>query len=192
MTSTRNFQVSEVTHFNEDGKSLTLIDGRVLVVDAVIFATGFVHDYPFLNKNCNIHVLENRVTPLYKQIVNTRHPTMFFAGVTSWQPTFQIIYLQAVYISKVLAGEIVLPSVKEMVSEQSRDFMSSLKYDWQPSEAHRMSDVVLNYADYLADASGADRMRNYVKNMNLHVHNRREDDVVNYRDDTYSVEDFEL
>lgn len=185
-------EVPEISHFNEDGHSLTVTDGRNLNVDTVIFATVFLHEYPFLSENCGIHVLENRVVPLFKQIVNVQHPSMFFVGVSNWMPLFPIMYLQAVYISKILSGEINLPPLNEMLSEQSHEFHSSLKYDWHPSKAHAMNDIIFEYADYLSDACSADRIPNYVKNIYLHVYQKRKQDVANYRNDAYSQEDFEL
>lgn len=159
-------------------------------MDTVIFATGFIHDYPFLHKDCGIRVIENRVTPLFKQILNIQHRSMFFVGVSNWMPLFPLMYLQAVYISKVLSGEIDLPSVDEMQSEQFREFKASLKYDWHPSKAHCMNDIIFEYADYLADATKADRIPNNVKNTYFHVYKSRKQDVLNYRKAAYPPDDF--
>lgn len=185
------FQVSEVSHFSADGHSVTLADGKTISVDTVIFATGFLFDYPFLDKNCGITVNDNRVTHLFKHIVNINCPSMFFVGIPNWTPQFQLLYFQAVYISKVLANEISLPPADEMLLDESHDFKLKTDQGWPPRKAHNMFGISFKYLDYLADTSCIDRMPRYLRNIYNHVLKTRIQDVMNFRNVTFRREDFE-
>jgi hypothetical protein len=41
---------------------------------------GYKYSFPFLTASCGISVKERRVGPLYKHLLNIRHPTMAFIG----------------------------------------------------------------------------------------------------------------
>jgi hypothetical protein len=41
---------------------------------------GYEYSFPFLTASCGISVKERRVGPLYKHLLNIRHPTMAFIG----------------------------------------------------------------------------------------------------------------
>lgn len=75
---TQKPDVSEVCH---DG-AVKFKDGTTEFIDTVIFCTGYNYYFPFLSAGCDIRVDDNHVTALYKHIVNIRHPTMFFIGMT--------------------------------------------------------------------------------------------------------------
>lgn len=42
---------------------------------------GYNYSYPFLSVDSGIHVDDNYVQPLYKQIFNIKYPTMVFIGL---------------------------------------------------------------------------------------------------------------
>lgn len=55
---------------------------------------GYKYSYPFLSVDCGIHVDDNFVQPLYKQIFNINHPTMAFIGLTKSAINFHLFDLQ--------------------------------------------------------------------------------------------------
>ncbi|KAK4884291.1 hypothetical protein RN001_000562 [Aquatica leii] len=85
-------------------------------VDIVIYCTGYLYSYPFLSDNCDIKVEDNWVHPLYKHVVNIKHPTMFFIGVPFLVPVIPVCDVQVRFALASLANEI-LPSEKDMLKE---------------------------------------------------------------------------
>lgn len=69
-------------------------DGSHQHFSVIIFATGYNFSYPFLSVDTGIHVDENCVTPLYKQIFNIDHPTMAFIGIPFTACTIRVYDIQ--------------------------------------------------------------------------------------------------
>lgn len=57
---------------------LLVLDTTLIIVLFCIFAVGYVHSYRFLSADCGIHIDNNFVQPLYKQVLNINYPTMAF------------------------------------------------------------------------------------------------------------------
>lgn len=81
-----------VKHFTQTGAEFE--DGTHTSFDTVILATGYVYAYPFLNNDSHIHVDEQFVQPLYKQLINIHHPTMVFIGIPFMCCLFPMFDLQ--------------------------------------------------------------------------------------------------
>lgn len=65
-----------------------------------IFA-GYLYNFPFLHESCGIVVEENCVEPLYKHLVNIRHPSMCLIGVPYYVCAFSMFDLQVSYRHRV-------------------------------------------------------------------------------------------
>lgn len=59
-----------------------------------VILLGYKYSYPFLSVDSGIHIDDNFVQPLYKQIFNIEHPTMAFIGIPSSAPNFGMFDLQ--------------------------------------------------------------------------------------------------
>lgn len=65
-----------------NGSELLLSDGSRVKADALILATGYLYDMPFLDKSTGIFIEEGKyVRPLYKQFINIEHPTMAILNI---------------------------------------------------------------------------------------------------------------
>lgn len=60
---------------------LTLQDNSTILADAFIFCTGYLLDYPFLDKRSGILVEKNRLRPLFRDALNVNHLSMIFVGL---------------------------------------------------------------------------------------------------------------
>lgn len=82
------------------GKSLPLFEKRMNskpVIQFLIifeFFIGYKYSYPFLSVDSGIHIEDNFVQPLYKQILNIEHPSLAFIGIPSSAPNFHMFDLQ--------------------------------------------------------------------------------------------------
>lgn len=87
-----NVQLQDnVKRFTATG--VEFIDGTEQSFDTIFYATGYDFSYPFLTVDTGIHVDDNFVTPLFKQVLNIDHPTMAFIGIpftTSTTPTYDL------------------------------------------------------------------------------------------------------
>lgn len=182
--------MTEISQFHEDGHSLTLVDGHTISVDSVIFTTGYSYDYPFLDEECDISVHKNRVTDLYQHIVNIHRNSMLFVGIPHRVPIFKVMYFQAVYVAKLLADEVTLPSVDAMLKNQSKDFQSKIDRGWRRSRAHSLQGMAMEYCDFLANECGTSKIPDNVRNIYAYIAVRREEDIMNYKHDQLKLEDF--
>lgn len=81
-------QVAQVVGAN-DGE-LLLSDGTSVKADALVFATGYLYDFPFLDDSTGIFVEGGKyVRPLHEQFINIKHPTMAILNIPS--PSFGFI-----------------------------------------------------------------------------------------------------
>lgn len=109
------------------GKEVVFEDGTREPIDTIIYATGYKVSFPFLDSELanNEYVEETNDFPLYKRVIHPKHENLFFIGLC--QPLGAIMplaELQSIWISKLLLGEVALPSPaymeKYMANENAR------------------------------------------------------------------------
>jgi len=102
-----------VVEFNET--KITFADGKSCSPDYIIFATGYEHHYPFLDKTNPIITLENNIVkPLYKHLLHIEKPSLAFIGLLTKVHPFPVVEAQARLVEMAWSGEVELPSTKEM------------------------------------------------------------------------------
>ncbi|XP_037049491.1 senecionine N-oxygenase-like [Bradysia coprophila] len=104
-------------------------DGSKGSFTVVIYATGYSYSYPFLSVDSGIHVHNDFVQPLYKQIINIYHPTMAFIGIQKYVIVYHLYDIQAQFALKFLSGEKKLPSKAEM-SRKYYETDRQFQLDW--------------------------------------------------------------
>ncbi|RIB10851.1 flavin monooxygenase-like protein [Gigaspora rosea] len=118
----------DISQLNEDG-SIEFVDGtKVEKIDAVIYATGYQIEYPFLDRDivCDQEVLkefdeeyrENLVW-LYKRMFPPKYPNIAFIGLVQLiGAIFPLSEMQARYVTSLIKGYIPQhPSIPEMHKE---------------------------------------------------------------------------
>ena len=104
-------------------KDVIFVDGSVARdVDAIILATGYKFEFPFLDKN--MIEFKHNSPSMYKHIFRVEeNPSIAFIGCL--QPVgcmFSVAELQARLATKVFKGEIKLPPIKDMEQDIAKDF----------------------------------------------------------------------
>lgn len=103
-------------------------DGSTEYVDAIIWCTGFLYNYPFLDSTCEITNTDIMIlTPLYKNVISAKHPTMCFIGLMQKTIIFQLLDLQAEVFIKSICGLVQLPSFEEMCLELEKEHEEKMK-----------------------------------------------------------------
>ena len=53
-------------------------DGEEIETDAVLFCTGYRKHFPFVSRECNLSLENERISPLYKHVLHADFPTLSF------------------------------------------------------------------------------------------------------------------
>jgi hypothetical protein len=96
-----------------DGRTITFTDGSSEEFDALIAATGYTVDFPFLAPD----LIGNNDTrlPLYKRVIPPDHPGLYFVGYFNIDWASNPVYeQQALWIADIEAGRCGLPGAAEM------------------------------------------------------------------------------
>ena len=101
-----------------EGKTAHFIDGTSTDVDAIILCTGYKHHFPFLPDSLRLKTA-NRLacTDLYKGVVWTGNPNVFYLGMQDQWYTFNMFDAQAWWARDVMLGRITLPDSDVMAAD---------------------------------------------------------------------------
>ena len=103
------------------GAEVEFVDGSRETFDAMIAATGYEVDLPFLSTDVS-PVRERRVD-LYRRMVSPTWPGLYFVGFfnVSGGANIRMMDVQCRWLAAVMTGELELPSEAEMVAAVERE-----------------------------------------------------------------------
>ncbi|MEM9496514.1 MAG: NAD(P)/FAD-dependent oxidoreductase [Pseudomonadota bacterium] len=101
-----------------DGRTAHFKDGTSKEVDAIILCTGYKHHFPFLPDDLRLKTA-NRLAAadLYKGVVWTGNPKMFYLGMQDQWYTFNMFDAQAWWVRDQIMGKITLPDQATMEAD---------------------------------------------------------------------------
>lgn len=111
-------RVGPIKEFTETG--VVFLDGSEHEIDEVVYCTGYQITFPFLSADCGLCVDKNYVKPLFKHVINIKHPTMAIIGLPFAAAISQMVDIQVRFTMKFLNGEKSLPSVADMNADSER------------------------------------------------------------------------
>jgi len=136
----RLHRVGNVKELVTDG-SVLFDDGTVVSkVDVVMYATGYLYKFPFLeNSIVSVSVEDNCVAPLFKHVFHPSWaPSLSFIGLPWKVVPFPQFELQSRWVARCLSGKVNLPLASTMEAEASA-FYDTLEAEGTPKRyAHRM------------------------------------------------------
>ena len=101
-----------------EGRTAYFIDGTSKEVDAIILCTGYKHHFPFLPDDLRLKTANRLATAdLYKGVVYTGNPDLFYLGMQDQWFTFNMFDAQAWWVRDVILGLIVLPDPAAMKAD---------------------------------------------------------------------------
>lgn len=119
-----------------DNRSAYTVDGRkVSGINTIIFCTGYLYTYPFLEKYLPGVTDGSWVPNVYKQIFNVEDPTLAFVGLPKFIVPMPLSESQSALIARVYSGRLQLPLAearrqdyqKELAGRESGKSFHSLK-----------------------------------------------------------------
>ncbi|KAI9676397.1 MAG: hypothetical protein M1817_000554 [Caeruleum heppii] len=115
-------EVPEIEEFIVSEKALRFANGRIeRDVDAILFCTGYLYSFPFLN-SLRPKLVSNgaRTQHVYKQIFYSHCPTLAFIGLPQKVIPFPLSECQSAVVARVWANRLRLPSEREMEAWEKR------------------------------------------------------------------------
>ncbi|KAF4445561.1 hypothetical protein F53441_10693 [Fusarium austroafricanum] len=109
-------ETAEVEEFLVEEKGVRFKNGRVETdVDAIVFCTGFLFSFPFLQDLGPELITTGRgVHGLYQHVFNIQHPTLVFPGLNMKAAPWPLCESQAALIAAVWSNNIELPTQEAM------------------------------------------------------------------------------
>merc|ERR1711972_754901 len=155
------YTLGAISRFEEDG--VVLKDGSKLEADLVIYGTGFAKNYDIFDKSSvqPLMDLERDGLWLYRNMIPAHLRDLAFIGCEV--STFNNILthgLQALWLQRLLTGELRLPCGGDMEREVGRD--RAWKRSWMPGSSARAAIWQLHmmrYHDGLVEDMGECRKR---------------------------------
>jgi trimethylamine monooxygenase len=161
-------------------------DGSSQEVHAIIFCTGYIYHFPFLDDNLRLKSPPRSLYPpgLYKGMFWLNQPRLLYLGMQRSTFSFNIGNVQTWYARDVILEKIILPSTK--------DEMQCNMALWQEKgkSVQNLSDYVHFQKEYILDLIAAtdyprfdiDRMSNTF----LECIKSRTENMLTYREKTYA------
>jgi len=171
------------------GLKLKLNDGSEVEAEAVILATGYHYNFPFLDPECGVRVENRVVQPLYKHLISIAHPTLAFVGLPVQICPFPQFDLQVRYFVKTLVGEARLPSSVDMEKDRQEEIRYRREALGMPDKYfHKMGTLQWDYNREMARLGGLEPLPDATENLYMAVHERRQADLVTYKKDTWKLD----
>ncbi|XBW36351.1 hypothetical protein QEN19_001931 [Hanseniaspora menglaensis] len=116
-SSDKIVKVSDIDYLDSsmNKKSIKFLDGTLLEnVEKIIFCTGFLKSFPFLDQKTISPFVDfsngENVKPLYNHIIPVNLPTLAFIGLPKFVLPTRLSETQAAWLARVWTGRIELPS----------------------------------------------------------------------------------
>lgn len=162
-------------------------NGEEEIVDVIMMCTGYRYSFPFLDEECDIQIENERVTPLYKHILQAKFPSLAFIGICKTICPFPQFENQVKFVLSILDGSQKLPSEEEMQLDIEEDFKHRLAEGLPPRYAHNMGPWQWAYNDSLAEMGKFIPIPVVVQNLYDEVHRMRVKDLPNYKEKNYRL-----
>ncbi|XP_008651930.1 flavin-containing monooxygenase FMO GS-OX-like 9 [Zea mays] len=161
----------------EDGH-VVFADGSSVVADAIVYCTGYVYSFPFLDTGGLVTVDDSCVGPLFEHTFPPAlAPALSFVGVPKKVVVPRFFEAQARWVAQVLSGRRSLPPEAEMLRSAEENNRARGK--------HLAHDILDDY-DYCDDFGekhcGFPRLEGWKKELRWSSLARRHDSTESFRD----------
>ena len=167
-----------------EGKKAIFKDGTEQEADVVILCTGYLHHFPFLEKNLQLNT-RNRLYPpkLYKGVVWKDNHKLLYLGMQDQFHTFNMFDCQAWYARDVIMNKIKIPDNGEV----DKDINKWVAMEEKLENPDQMIDFQTEYTKELHEMSDYPKIdfeliRKHFKEWEHH----KVEDISTYRNKSFS------
>jgi len=128
------------------GNTIETAAGAIEDIDVFMYCTGYQYEFPFLAEGI-VSVDDNRVSPLYLDILPIGFPTLAFIGIPYLIVPFPLFSRQATWFARLLNKQFSLPDETDMLQWITSKESAS---DGIARHYHRLGPL---QAEYLAEIS---------------------------------------
>jgi trimethylamine monooxygenase len=109
----------------------------------IIFATGYLHSFPFLEESLKLKTARNSFYPdgLYKGVAWIKNTRLFYLGMQNQHYTLPMFDAQASWVMDVVLGYIILPEKESMITESHSLWSEAENLDSNHEEAGKCSNL---------------------------------------------------
>ncbi|XOV87161.1 MAG: FAD-dependent oxidoreductase [Pseudomonadota bacterium] len=168
------------TGFQRDGR-LALQDGTSIEIDDFIYCTGYQYEYPFLGDDL-VQVDDNRVYPLYRDILVPGIHQVGFIGIPFLVVPFPLFEMQAKWYCAVLDGRVSLPSTAAMLAENQRRLQALEAIGAPMRHYHKLGEAQTDYYNLLAAECGEPPLPDWFGQLANEAQQSRLADPAGFRD----------
>ena len=168
-----------------DGNTAFFKDGQKQLVDVIIYCTGYLHHFPFMEDSLKLKTA-NVLYPLglYKGVVFQNNHDLFYMGMQDQVYTLPMFESQAWFVRDLIMSKITVPSdievetdIEKWATRQTTLVTPRDRYKYQ-------TDYIKDLIDHLTDYHKIDLSTRSTYH-EVWV-NQRKDDIVSYRDHTFT------
>ncbi|XP_033755689.1 dimethylaniline monooxygenase [N-oxide-forming] 1-like [Pecten maximus] len=167
--------------------SVVFENDEEVMVDAIIFCTGYMFTFPFLSPECHAKVENERVTPLYKHVIHTEYPSLSIIGILKLTCAFPSFHHQVLFVIATLDGTVELPGREEMDADTDKDFRRRLERGMPERYAHTMGSLQWRYNEEIADLVGFEHLSPVLEEIVDAVLLTRDKDIVHFKTIKYEL-----
>ncbi|KAK5858140.1 hypothetical protein PBY51_002305 [Eleginops maclovinus] len=114
-------EASLVEAVERDG-SIRFQDGSSCPADVLLFCTGYVFSFPFLDAaQLKLQLQDQLLAPLYRHMMPPNFPSLFFIGMCKLICPFPNFHCQVQFALAVLDGSVPLPPAEQMEQEELQE-----------------------------------------------------------------------
>lgn len=107
--------------FNDNRSAYTVDGKKVSAIDKIIFCTGYLYTFPFLERYLPGVTDGTWVPNIYKQIFNVDDPTLAFVGLPKFIVPMPLSESQGAIVARVFSGRLTLPDVESRREDYERE-----------------------------------------------------------------------
>lgn len=155
-------------------------------MDTVIFCTGYEYTFPFLPEGL-VSVDNRRLRPLYKHMIHSERPSLFFIGIPLQVLPFPFFDLQIRCACKVISGNHELPSSREMELDTEREMNARKEEGVAERHFHKFGPYQWRYLTDLAETFHVEGHDKAKERLYEFVSARRRKIVMSYKKESYKL-----
>lgn len=165
-----------------DGTKSFFCNGSNREIDAVIMCTGYLHHFPFLQKNLRLNT-NNSLYPgqLYKGIFWLDNPNLIYLGMQDQYYTLNMFDAQSWYARDVLLDRIQLPS-RESMEKDIKTWMQRERHLKNPTQE---IEYQTDYCKDLVELTDYKIDYDLISKQFIKWEKDKDEDIVAYRDRSF-------